>query len=86
MKIILASIFIFLYIGYSTFIIRLVLLTNKLNYRQKLFHILMILVIPFFWGVLVKVAISRDYEGTSSKQYRINKNKTKYKNHGGGAF
>lgn len=76
---------IILYAVYTAYFIHKVLSPNHFTKTQKFINCLLLVIIPFFWGILVKSALSPGYPGTSSPQYRKNKTKTKFVNHGGGA-
>lgn len=70
----------------SIYYIRKIWTSIYLNKKQKFLNTIMVILVPFLWIVFLSVALSKPVEGTSSKNYRENKLKAKYKNHGNGAF
>ncbi|MCB9197429.1 MAG: hypothetical protein H6600_03155 [Flavobacteriales bacterium] len=86
MKLILIITIGILYIVVSTYAIFKIFSKNHLNTQQRWINSILIILIPFFyWGVLSSV-LRPSPKGTSSKEYRENKGKVKYENHGNGAY
>lgn len=76
-------------ITYLLFHIRVVFIiwnTDFLEKKQKIINIILTLLIPFIFGGLVLSILKRNETGTSSSEYRKNKRKNEYKNHGNGAY
>lgn len=74
------------YLAWSIFIISKILKPNHFTKTQKWIHIILVILIPIVWGVILLSILKPSYKGTSSPEYMINKQKTKYENNHNGVF
>ena len=75
-----------IYLAWSVFIINKIFKPNHFTKTQKCVHIILVILIPIVWGVILLSILKPSYKGTSSPEYRINKQKTKYENNHNGVF
>lgn len=70
--------------GFSIYIIKRVFKPNHFTTTQKWVNAVLVVLIPLAWGIILLSILKPSYQGTSSPEYRKNKDKPKFRPMEGG--